>query len=283
MTAAPAAKPNDMKLDFWKYEGAGNDFVLVDGRTHDGLELPGETVSALCNRHTGIGADGLMILRSEKGYDFRMQYFNADGGEVNMCGNGGRCITLFARHLGIVSGEASFVGRDGEHHARILADNGESAVIELGMVDVDSYEYSDNAFFLNTGVPHYVEFVDDLAAVDIVARGREIRWSERFAASGGTNADFVQIKGEGRIDVRTYERGVEDETLACGTGAVAATIATHLLAQNTVTSFSVVVPGGRLDVSFRADGDERFTGVKLTGPASRVFSGTIDTANLRAK
>lgn len=280
-----------MELNFFKYEGAGNDFILIDGRQgdhpenplrHPGIRLPNDTIRLLCERRTGIGADGLMVLRESADTDFTMEYHNADGGEVSMCGNGGRCIALFARHLGIVSDDIVFTGRDGVHRATILSDRGDSAVVKLGMTNVEGYEYSDKAFFLNTGVPHYVEFVDDLGATDVVKRGREIRRSERFNAMGGTNVDFVQVLGHGRIALRTYERGVEDETHACGTGAVAAAIATHLYAQGDVSSFAVDTLGGTLDVGFTPAG-EAFGDILLTGLARRVFAGTVMIGDLTNK
>lgn len=263
-----------MELNFWKYEGAGNDFVLLDGRESK-IELAGDTIRRMCDRHTGVGADGLMVLMNEEGFDFRMRYYNSDGGEVDMCGNGGRCIVLFADHLGIGSNEKYFIGRDGKHYAQIISKGDDSALIELEMIDVDSYEYSDKAFSLNTGVPHYVEFVEDVSKVDVLGRGRELRYSERFAAGGGTNVNFVEVAGPGYIKVRTYERGVEGETLACGTGATAAAIATYLYAQNDKNNFEVNVPGGELEVGFEVRDNQRFTDIRLTGPARRVFSGII--------
>lgn len=263
-----------MELKFWKYEGVGNDFILIDGRGKS-IEIAAESISTLCDRHRGIGADGLMILEESAGHDFAMRYHNSDGGEVNMCGNGGRCISLFAHHLGIGSDTLLFSGKDGEHHARIITDEGESAIVELSMVDVESFEYKDKAFILNTGVPHYVEFVDDVDEVDVIGRGREIRYNEKFKASGGINVNFVEVLQYGQLKVRTYERGVEDETLACGTGATASAIAAHLYAQGDCTAFTVNVPGGRLDVKFDSADGHSFTNIRLTGPARRVFYGEI--------
>lgn len=263
-----------MDLKFWKYEGVGNDFILIDGRNKK-IEIAAENISMLCDRHRGIGADGLMILEKSKGYDFAMRYFNSDGGEVGMCGNGGRCISLFAHHRGIGSDTLFFSGKDGEHTARIVTQEADSAIIELSMIDVESFEYKDKAFIINTGVPHYVEFVDNVDEVDVVERGREIRYSDRFKASGGINVNFVEIVQFGQLKVRTYERGVEDETLACGTGATASAIAAHLYAQGDSTSFAVNVRGGRLDVKFDSADGHSFTNIKLTGPARRVFYGEI--------
>lgn len=263
-----------MKLKFWKYEGAGNDFVMIDGRSDD-RELRAETICRLCDRHRGIGADGLIILHDQPGYDFRMRYFNADGGEVDMCGNGGRCITLFADHLGLGGDVKRFLGRDGVHEATIISRTEEGAEIRLGMIDVDGYEYSDCAFILNTGVPHYVEFVDDVDSLDVVALGRAKRNEERFAAQGGTNVNFVELQPDGNLKIRTYERGVENETLACGTGATAAAIATHLLDSPDRNLFTVQTRGGVLTVGFETADDHRFTDIILSGPARRVFCGEI--------
>lgn len=265
-----------MKLEFHKYEGAGNDFIVIDGRGGERPEawLAPEGIRALCDRHTGVGADGLMVLRTAENADFAMEYYNADGSQADMCGNGGRCIALFARHLGMISGRTVFSGRDGLHEAVILDPDGDGATVELGMTDVRDAENPDGAFFLNTGVPHYVEFVEDTDGVDVVARGRRIRFDDRFAPEG-TNVNFVEELAPGRIAVRTYERGVEDETCACGTGAVASAIATHLRGQRSTTEFSVAVLGGELVVSFEPE-DGRFGNVRLTGPARRVFSGTIE-------
>lgn len=263
-----------MELKFWKYEGAGNDFIMINGRS-DNRELRADTIRALCERHRGIGADGLMIMLDQAGYDFRMRYFNADGGEADTCGNGGRCITLFADHLGVGTDEKTFIGRDGEHRALIVAREGSGAMVELGMIDVYGFRYCDQAFSLNTGVPHYVEFVDNVAALDIDALGRAIRNDERFSADGGTNVNFVEIGGEGIINVRTYERGVEGETLACGTGATAAAIATHIYEQGNVTDFVVNTRGGQLQVRFSTPDSQNFRDILLTGPARRVFEGEI--------
>lgn len=267
-----------MELNFFKYEGAGNDFILLDGRGSQ-MQLPGGTIRLLCDRHIGIGADGLMVLTDEPGYDFRMRYYNSDGGEVNMCGNGGRCIVLFADHLGIGGPEKFFVGQDGEHHARMISMGEQSAFVELEMIDVDSFEYAGKTFFLNTGVPHYVEFVDDVSKADVEGRGKLIRNSERFHSCGGTNVNFVEVAGPGYIRVRTYERGVEGETLACGTGATAAAIATYLFAQNDTTDFTVNVPGGELEVKFSVRDNQFFSNIRLTGPARRVFSGVVTVPN----
>lgn len=263
-----------MELKFWKYEGAGNDFIMIDGREDD-RELRADTIRAMCDRHRGIGADGLIILLNHPGMDFRMRYFNSDGGEVEMCGNGGRCITMFADDLGIGGPEKHFLGLDGEHHSRVVSRADDDAVVEVSVRNVDGYQYSEGIFFLNTGVPHYVDFVDDVSSVDVCTAGRRIRGENMFNAPNGFNVNFVEVTGDGAIRVRTYERGVEDETLACGTGATAAAIATRLAEQGDRTEFSVVMRGGVLAVRFETADNQHFVKVALTGPVRRVFRGEI--------
>lgn len=267
-----------MGRKFSKYHGAGNDFVMIDGRTEPFDATP-ERVAALCRRRTGIGADGLMILESDPAEEFRMRYFNADGGEATMCGNGGRCIALFAHHLGIGGETKFFDAADGLHTARICRTKGPAGKIELGMTAVREIRTGEGWWFLNTGVPHYVEFVDDLASVDVISRGRIIRRdTARFAQ--GTNVNFVQITDDGTIRVRTYERGVENETLACGTGATAAAIVTNFVFQPQTAHYAVSVPGGELAVRFSHEqGTQTYTDIRLTGPARRVFGGVFDSEN----
>ena len=249
-----------MKQRFYKYEGAGNDFVVIDGRT--GGFIPGrERVAFLCDRRRGIGADGLMIL----GHD-----------PVQQCGNGGRCIALFAEHLGIGGATKRFTGIDGVHEARMLEVEGDRGEVALGMIDVPEIDRHDGFCFLNTGSPHYVEFVEDVRSVDVRSRGAAVRWGEPFAAGGGTNVNFVERVGDGHIRVRTFERGVEDETLACGTGATASALATALLSGSPVRRYRVDVEGGILFVSFESADGSSFNHVVLTGPAKKVFEGEID-------
>ena len=247
--------------------------MMIDGR--GGCELTAEAVCRLCDRHRGVGADGLIVLLEQPGYDFRMRYFNADGGEVDMCGNGGRCITLFADDLGIGSDRKSFLGRDGMHVAEVISHSEDGAQIRLGMIDVDGCERMDNAFILNTGVPHYVEFVDDVDALDVFALGRAKRYDKRFNEQGGTNVNFVELQTDGNLKIRTYERGVEDETLACGTGATAAAIAASLLDRTDRRRFTVYTRGGVLTIDFQATDNHFFTNVHLAGPARKVFCGEI--------
>ena len=267
-----------MRIPFSKYEGAGNDFILVDGRT-GGFRPDARTIARLCDRHFGIGADGLMILSASPRHDCSMRYYNADGSEGEMCGNGARCFVLFAEHLGIGGREKRFEAADGEHRATVCRADDFAGEIEVGMIDVERIVCGEGWWFLNTGVPHYVEFVDDPAAVDVLQRGASIRRdTARFPQ--GTNVDFVQIAGDGHLRMRTYERGVENETLACGTGATAAAIVANFVRQHDVGRFLVDVPGGQLRVSFDRSAEQHYTNIRLSGPARRVFEGTFDTDNL---
>lgn len=265
-------------MHFWKYQGAGNDFILVDQRARQWLcREDTEQIERLCDRHFGIGADGLILLQEHPDYDFEMVYFNADGRESSMCGNGGRCIVAFARQVGIEREHYRFLAIDGPHEAVITAAKGHEAWVELRMSDVPKIETTPEAFVLNTGSPHYVRFVPALDNLDIVQEGRAVRYSERFRAAG-INVNLVQETGES-LHIRTYERGVEDETLACGTGVTAAALANHarqhLPPGNHETAVQAV--GGHLRVRFQVNSDGSFSNIWLCGPATAVFSGTYPT------
>ena len=268
-----------MKTNFVKYEGAGNDFVVIDNRTLAFNPVP-EVVSALCDRRFGIGADGLMLLQNNDSSDFTMRYFNADGYEATMCGNGGRCISLFAVHLGIGNPSGlRFTASDGLHSARLTdGGNGDCGEIALGMIDCDEPQQFNDGWYVDTGVPHCVVFVEDVDEVDVFGVGRSIRYSKQFEPFGGVNVDFVQVVGEGELRIRTYERGVENETLACGTGAVASAVVASRVHQPLVQQFDVAVRGGLLRVTFNHCGNQ-YRNVVLAGPARRVFSGTFDCEN----
>ena len=263
-----------MKQKFYKYHGAGNDFVLIDNRS-GGFDVSRAHVAALCCRRTGVGADGLMLLENDPRELFRMRYFNADGGESTMCGNGVRCIVLFAHHLWIGGSRKRFSGIDGVHDAQILSADATAGEIRLGMIDVPRVEKFPDHYFLDTGSPHHVEFVPDVRREDVARKGAMIRRSDPYAAAGGTNVNFVEIVSDGRIRVRTYERGVEAETLACGTGATASALAAAVRSGSDCRNYRVDVEGGVLFVSFERTGDERFTNVTLTGPAQKVFEGCL--------
>lgn len=257
------------KLKFFKYQGTGNDFVMIDQREEQFLTREDRvTIEHLCDRRFGIGADGLILLQEREGYDFEMIYFNSDGRESSMCGNGGRCIVAFAEQLGVIEDRAHFLAIDGEHEAIIRKDGW----VELKMTDVLNVEAGADYFYLNTGSPHYIKFVEDVNKVNVFEQGRAIRYNDRFK-NEGTNVNFVQPTETG-ITVATYERGVEDETLSCGTGVTAAAIAHYLKSEAKPTRVPIQVKGGRLEVRFEPNG-EGFHNIWLCGPAELVFEGEI--------
>lgn len=265
-------------MHFWKYQGAGNDFILVDQRNRQWLGRENTAqIARLCDRHFGIGADGLILLHEHPDYDFEMVYFNADGRESSMCGNGGRCIVAFARQIGISKDRYHFLAADGPHEALIASAKGQEAWVELRMSDVTHIEKNDpeEVFVLNTGSPHYVRFVPVLDGLNMVQEGRAVRYSDHFR-DAGINVNLVQ-ESAGNLRIRTYERGVEDETLACGTGVTAAALAKHLHRHLSPGEHEVAVHavGGNLKVRYRANPDGSFSDIWLCGPATEVFSGTI--------
>jgi diaminopimelate epimerase len=255
-----------MKLQFYKYHGAGNDFIILDNRNlsfdADNFSL----IALMCDRRFGVGADGLMLLQNHESCDFEMRYFNSDGYEGSMCGNGGRCIVSFARRLNIIESSSRFMAVDGIHEATIE----ENDRINLKMSDVNQVESIGNDFFLNTGSPHFVRFVEDISHLDVVAEGRKVRFNERFNEEG-TNVNFVKMEHD-HLTVYTYERGVEDETLACGTGITASALCAALKTGVSEGSFLISAKGGNLEVSFKKK-EEGFTDIWLKGPAQFVFEG----------
>ena len=259
-----------MTLQFNKFEGTGNDFIVIDDRK---LQFPvsEELIANLCDRHFGIGADGILLVRHSEGYDFGMVYYNCDGSPATFCGNGGRCISAFAYQLGITSVSGRFLAADGVHHVRIMENNGHTFIVELEMQDAIIYNTDHDMYYMNTGTYHVVKFVEDPDKIDIVESGREIRYDARFAPHG-TNVNFAtSLKKE--LYVRTYEKGVENETLSCGTGVTASAIAASIRYGG--NAFFVNTAGGRLHVSF-ANSEDRFKQVKLTGPARFVFEGKLE-------
>ena len=255
-------------MNFVKYQGTGNDFVLIDDRAATFPASDRAFIERLCHRRFGIGADGLILLRNDPGYDFRMVYFNADGAEGSMCGNGGRCLVRFAHDLGLFESETRFRAVDGEHVAVVCEEE-----IFLKMSDVSGIDNRDGLAFLNTGSPHVVRFVDDLDSRDIVTEGRAIRYSQAFQPAG-TNVNFVQVIDDNTLFVRTYERGVEDETYSCGTGVTAVALVAHRQLNMPDPVFIQTI-GGNLRVSFNPQVDGRFDNIYLIGPAKRVYAGTI--------
>jgi diaminopimelate epimerase len=258
-----------MKIQFYKYQGTGNDFVILDNRNNE-YTLSKDQISFLCHRRFGIGADGLMLLNTHPSYDFEMKYYNADGGESSMCGNGGRCLVKFAADRGIIKRDYHFLAIDGEHEASIEI----NGTVALKMSDVENVRYVHGDYILNTGSPHYVHLVNDVNYVDVVERGRQIRNSDAFKAEG-INVNFVQQTDEpDKIFVRTYERGVEDETYSCGTGVTAAALVCYHN-ENGYNCVEVETKGGHLTVEFDKIEDS-YINVWLIGPAVRVFNGEVE-------
>ncbi|MGN6491661.1 MAG: diaminopimelate epimerase [Agriterribacter sp.] len=259
-----------MTIRFSKYQGTGNDFVILDNRNGEYSGITNDQVKLLCDRKFGIGADGLMLLNKHSNYDFEMVYYNADGREGSMCGNGGRCLVKFAYHSGIVKQQYHFIATDGPHEAEINI----NGTVKLKMKDVQQVKHEDQYSILNTGSPHYVTFVPDVNAINVVEEGKKIRYSDEFAKEG-INVNFVEHVDDDTIFVRTYERGVENETLSCGTGVTAAAlVAAHN--SNGFNGVSVQTPGGELSVEFTISEDgEKFSRIWLNGPAELVYKGEI--------
>lgn len=258
-----------MKLDFFKYQGTGNDFVIIDNRN---LTLSRENkafVEKLCDRKFGIGADGLILLQNHPEYDFEMVYYNSDGRESSMCGNGGRCIAAFAAHLDLVSDHCRFLAIDGPHEAKII----EGDWVELKMSNVNSIEVGEDYFLLDTGSPHFVVFVEDVDDINVVENGQAIRYSKRFKEEG-VNVNFVESSNEGII-VATYERGVEDETLSCGTG-VAASAISFAYNHPDKNEVDIQTKGGVLKVRLEQTESKSFENIWLCGKAELVFTGVIN-------
>lgn len=260
------------KIAFYKYQGAGNDFILIDQRDRRVLQRDDRAhIARLCDRRFGIGADGLILLQAAEGYDFEMLYFNADGGEGSLCGNGARCVVAFAHFLGVAARECRFLASDGPHEARMVRPDW----VEVHIRDIAQWHWAEGRCVLNTGSPHYVRFIPQLEGFDVVSEGRRVRYSPEFAKEG-INVNFAQETDAG-IRMGTYERGVEDETLACGTGATAAAIAFVSQKENPLGDWNIPVgvKGGELRVRFHFDG-QCFRQVWLCGPAVQVFSGEIE-------
>ncbi|HRN56457.1 MAG TPA: diaminopimelate epimerase [Agriterribacter sp.] len=258
-----------MDIHFYKYQGTGNDFIILDNRDNTYASLTAAQVSFLCHRRFGIGADGLMLLNKHNDYDFEMVYYNADGKEGSMCGNGGRCLVQFAFDSGIKKTTYHFIATDGPHEAEIDV----QGIIRLKMKDVQETADRKDHYILNTGSPHYVQFVEDLRKINVTEEGKKIRYSDDFAAEG-INVNFVEALDDHSIFVRTYERGVENETLSCGTGVTAAALvsAHH---ENSFNEIAVETRGGKLSVEFNLSGEKHYSNIWLCGPAEFVFKGEI--------
>jgi diaminopimelate epimerase len=258
-----------MQVEFYKYQGTGNDFVMVDNRSDffpkDNMKL----IAHLCDRRFGVGGDGLILLENDLETDFKMVYYNSDGNQSSMCGNGGRCLVAFAKALHVIKTSTTFIAVDGLHHANISDDG----LVSLQMIDVTDVIVNEEYVFLDTGSPHHVQLVEDLENYNIKENGATIRYGDLYGKAG-SNVNFVKQVDENTFSLRTYERGVEDETLSCGTGATAAAIAMNILGKTNATTINLNVEGGKLIVSFEKN-ESIFTKVTLKGPAQLVFKGSI--------
>ena len=260
-------------IKFYKYQGTGNDFVMLDDRDQQFPYNPKELdqfdnriITRICDRKFGIGADGLILIRDHQQYDFEMIYFNADGSQ-SLCGNGSRCAVKFANYLGIIQNETCFLAIDGPHEAFIEKD-----LIHLKMGDVDRVKKLNGHWFIDTGSPHVIKFIKDLEMLDVCEEGKVIR-DDRAFAPHGTNVNFVEVCDVNELFVRTYERGVENETLSCGTGVTAASLAASY--ENFASPVKIKTRGGSLQVSFDKVDNQKFENIYLIGPAGMVFEGTI--------
>ena len=259
-----------MQLEFYKYQGTGNDFVMIDNRSNFFPKENTQLVAHLCDRRFGIGADGLILLDSDTDTDFRMVYYNSDGNLSSMCGNGGRCLVAFAKKINVIQDETTFIATDGLHYATVAADG----IVSLQMIDVAEINNTPEYSFLNTGSPHHVQLVSDIENYNVKENGAAIRYGALYGQQG-SNINFVKKIDNTTFSLRTYERGVEDETLACGTGATAVAIAMNATGQTDLNAINLNVEGGKLAVSFDKK-DGKYTNVFLKGPAEFVFKGTIE-------
>lgn len=270
-----------MLIPFFKYQGAGNDFVMIDNRETQYLDRKDcAIINYLCDRRFGIGADGLILLQDHQELDFEMIYFNADGTEGSLCGNGGRCTVAFARVLNLIQSDCRFMAIDGIHEATI---NEDGNWVELKMADLNIISNNNDHYVLDTGSPHYVTFVKEIENLDVFNKGRSIRYSPIYAQNG-INVNFVESTKKG-INIATYERGVENETLACGTGVTAAAIAYYFEAPQTVLKLMqqgglpIKAKGGNLLVRYETDG-QNFSDIWLCGPAEYVFQGEVEVKKI---
>ncbi len=254
---------------FFKYQGTGNDFIMIDDRTRTFDMEDHKLIEKLCRRRFGIGADGLILLRDHPNVDFEMIYFNSDGHLTTLCGNGSRCAVQFAHHLDMIDEKAVFETVEGKLEAII-----EDGLVHLRMPDVNRVEEKEDSFFIHTGSPHHIRFVNELEKYDVYEEGRTIRYSDTYKDEGGVNVNFVERVKGGEIFVRTYERGVEDETLSCGTGVTASAIAYGL--QKDRSSVKIKTRGGDLRIHFKKIDVDHITDIYLIGPAQLVFEGEID-------
>lgn len=262
------------KQSFVKYHGTGNDFILIDNRKND-FQLTDKEIQLICDRNFGVGSDGLILLENTTEADFTMVFYNPDATKDMMCGNGGRCIVAFANSLGIIGNETNFLAPDGMHYAEIIENQDNRTNVKLSLLDTDKIiEYSDGQF-LNTGTAHFISFVKDLAGLDVIGKGKEIRHDKRFKDIGGTNANFVEITNIGNLSIRTFERGVEGETLACGTGITASAIAYVDRYSLLESPIIINARGGVLKVYYTRTKENKYTNIFLEGLAEKTFEGVF--------
>ena len=261
-------------IKFYKYQGTGNDFVMIDDRDQHFPYDPAQPdkpgtgiIPRICDRKFGVGADGVILIRNHVGYDFEMIYFNADASQ-SLCGNGSRCAVHFANYLGIIKKSTRFLAIDGMHEAFI-----EDGLIHLKMHDVSEVKRMNGHFYIDTGSPHFIKFIDGLEGFDVYGEGKTIRSDQQFAPDG-TNVNFVETGVANELFVRTFERGVEDETLSCGTGVTAVSLAASF--KNFASPVKIKTRGGVLQVSFKRVNEQKFEDIYLIGPAGMVFEGSIN-------
>lgn len=254
-------------INFSKFHGAGNDFIMINAMKND-LLLNDELIFKMCDRRTGIGADGLIILLPSDNQDFKMRYFNCDGKESTFCGNGGRCIAAFAHRQGLIRNETTYEAIDGIHKAKIFPISHNEYRVELTMRDIMSYKLDENSLLIDTGSPHFVKKINNWQSLDVNREGAEIRYDKNISEDG-VNVDFL-YNDNGKIRIRTYERGVENETLACGTGVTASAIAASLWFGG--KNIDIYTQIAKLNVRFDIENNS-FKNVVLSGPAAHVFDG----------
>ncbi len=255
------------KIFFEKYQGTGNDFIMIDNREGQFKDYHLSQIGNFCDRNFGIGSDGLILIEDHPEYDFEMQYFNPDGTQ-SLCGNGSRCAVMYCHNLKIISNKTTFFTIEGKLDAEII-----DQIVSIKMPAVSGYTHFKEDLFIHTGSPHLVRFVTDIEEIDVLNEGKKIRYNKKFNPEG-TNVNFVQKMREDRIFVRTYERGVENETLSCGTGVTASAIALGL--KNNQKHIYITTKGGDLEVKFEPDGSGGFTNIYLIGTAVKVYAGWID-------
>ncbi|HPH46122.1 MAG TPA: diaminopimelate epimerase [Chryseolinea sp.] len=256
-----------MKFHFHKYQATGNDFVVVDNRQGN-FSFTKEQIEKICDRKFGIGADGLMLIEKHPSLNFNLEYYNSDGSQ-SLCGNGSRAAIHFASQLGLVDGNINFQAYDGPHYAELLS----NGIVRLRMNDVNEVKQMGEDFFIHTGSPHFIRFVTDINSYPVFEEGKKIRYSEDFKP-GGTNVNFVELHSDNTITVRTYERGVEDETLSCGTGVTAAALAVSFRKYS--SPVNIKTKGGNLSVEYKSTSTKSFEEIHLVGPAKMVFEGTFE-------